>query len=231
MSNDIKNEIDIELQKRIESLKNISYFVYTWHRGIIICTAIVAVVMMVATAFLGGWYDTKLIIIGVLLGIAVIIISIALFHIYYKKQYYIEYENGKNILVVGGFRRFRKYYVENSCFMIKKGQPSEVTTKKAYSINLLFSEMGQEKIVKTVSGKKEVFEIKRKEEDALTLGLGGGRSAKFGKMTFIDGMFKSGYYSSISTMNYALHFKVIKGGIKCQDILPASILDLIDFRN
>lgn len=228
MSDSNDNDEDIELQERIKPIKNISYFVYTWHLGIIICTAIAAVVMMLAIAFLGEWYKTKIIILGALFGVAVIIISITFLHMFCKKQYYIEYENGKNILVVGGFRRFRKYYVNNSCYLIKKGQAFEVTANKAESIDLLFSEMEQEKIIKTVRGNKEVFEIKRKEEDPITVGLGGGGPTKFGKMIFINGKFKIGYYSSTSTMNYALHFKVIKYDIKCRDIVPESIFDLIE---
>ena len=36
MSNDNNDEENIELQERIMSIKNIGYFVYTWHRRIII---------------------------------------------------------------------------------------------------------------------------------------------------------------------------------------------------
>lgn len=114
--------------------------------------------------------------------------------------------------------------------MIKNGQAYEATEKKAESIKLLLSEMVQEKIVKNVRGNKEVFEIKRKEEDPITVDLGGGGPTKFGKMIFINAKFKIGYYSSTSTMNYALHFKVIKDEIKCRDIVPASIFDLIKIR-
>lgn len=231
MFSGIDNEEDSELQERIKSIKNISYFVYTWHRGIIVCTAIAAVVMMLAIAFLGQWYNTKIIELVALFVVSLIIISITFLHMFCKKQYFIEYENGKNILVVGGFRRFRKYYVNNSCYMVKNGQAYEVTAKKAGSIELLLSEMEQEKILKTVRGNKEVFEIKRKEEDPITVGLGGGGPTKFGKMIFINGKFKIGYYSSTSTMNYALHFNVIKDEIKCRDIVPASIFDLIENKN
>lgn len=131
MSNGIDNEEDSKLQERIKSIKNISYFVYTWHRGIIIVNSIVAVVLMVATVFLDKWHNTKIIELAALFGVSLIIISITFLHMICKKQYYIEYENGNNILVVGGFRRFRKYYVNNSCYMIKKGQAFEVTAKKS----------------------------------------------------------------------------------------------------
>ena len=116
MSNVNDNEENIELQERITLIKNIGYFVYTWHRRIIICTALTAVVGMFAIAFLGEWYNTKLIALGGFLGVAVIIILIALLHIFYRKQFLIECENGKIILVIGGFRRFRKYYVNNRCY-------------------------------------------------------------------------------------------------------------------
>lgn len=178
---------------------------------------------MFAIAFLGEWYNTKLIELGAFFGVAVIIILIALLHIFYRKQYFIEYENGKNILVVGGFRRFRKYYFKNSCYMIKKGQAYEVTAKKAESIELLFSEMEQEKIIKNVRGNKEFFQIKQKEEDPLTVALGGGGPVKYGEMTFVEGKFKSGHYASTSSMNYTLHYRVIKDNVKCEDIIPHCI--------
>ncbi len=228
MSNDNNNEENIELQERIKSIKNISYFVYTWHRRIILCTAIAACVMMLATAFLGEWYNAKLMFLGLYFGVAVIIITIALLHIYYRKQYYIEYEDGKRILVVGGFQRFRKYYVNNSCYVVKKGQVLKIEYKKIDSIDLLFSEMGKSKIVKTVHSDKEVFQIKQKEEDPITVALGGGGPVKYGSITFINGKFKNGLYTSTSTMSYALHYRVIKDNVKCEDIVPRNILHLID---
>ncbi|MDE6001309.1 MAG: hypothetical protein K2G96_03190, partial [Clostridia bacterium] len=171
MSND--NKENIELQERIKSIKNISYFVYTWYRRIIICTALTAVVGMFAIAFLGEWYNTKLIALGGLLGVAVIIISIALLHIFYRKQYFIECENGKIILVVGGFRRFRKYYVNNSCYIIKKGQALKIKYKKRDSIKILFSAMKKAEIEKNELVNKEVFSIKQKnKEDGISLALG-----------------------------------------------------------
>ena len=229
MSNDNNDEENIELQERIMSIKNIGYFVYTWHRRIIICTALTAIVGMFAIAFLGEWYNTKLIALGGFLGLAVIIISIALLHIFYRKQYFIENENGKTILVVGGFRRFRKYYVNNRCYKIKKGQALKIKYKKIDSIKTLFSAMKKAEIVKNELGNKEVFSIKQKnKEDALSLALGGGLPAKYGEMIFIDGKFKNGFYTSTSTMSYALHFRVAKDNVKCKDIVPHSILKLIE---
>lgn len=231
MSIDNKNEENTELQERIKSIKNISYLIYTWHLTIIVCTVIVACVMMLATAFLGQWYNTKLIFIGSLIGLAVIIISIVMLHMFSKMQFFIECENGKNILIVGGFRRFRKYYVNNSRYIIKKGQAYKITTKKIDSIKLLFSNMKRAVIVKTVSGNKEIFQIKQKKEDWLSIGLGGGLPAKYGTMTFTNGKFKKGHYTSTSNMSYSLHFKVIKDDIKCNDIVPQSILNLFQKNN
>lgn len=227
MSDETNNEENAELQERIKSIKNIGYFVYTWHRRIIFCTAITAVVGMFAIAFLGEWHNTKLIALGAFFGVAAIIISISLLHIYYRKQYLIEY-NGKTILVAGGFRRFRKYYVNNSCYKIKNGQAVKIKYKKRDSIKILFSEMKKAEILKTVRGNKEVFSIKQKiKEDSLTVALGGGGPVKYGEMTFIDGKFKSGNYASTSSMSYTLHFKILKDGIKCADIVPPSILNLL----
>lgn len=227
MSDCNNNDENAELQERIKSIKNIGYFVYTWHRRIIICTAITAVVMMLAIAFLMEWHYTTIIALGAFFGVAVIIISIALLHIYYRKQYLIEY-NGKTILVAGGFRRFRKYYVNNSCYKIKNGQAVKIKYKKIDSIKILFSEMKKAEILKTVRGNKEVFSIKQKiKEDSLTVALGGGGPVKYGEMTFIDGKFKSGNYASTSSMSYTLHFKILKDGIKCADIVPLIILNLL----
>ena len=94
MANDNNNEEITELQEHIGSIKNIGYFIYTWHRTIIICTIIAAIVGTLAIAFLGEWYNRKFIELGSILGVAVIIISIALIHIYCRKQYFIECENG-----------------------------------------------------------------------------------------------------------------------------------------
>lgn len=228
MSNGNDNEENIELQERIMSIKNIGYFVYTWHRGIILCTAIAACVMMLATAFLGEWYNAKLMCLGLYFGVAVIIITIALLHIYYRKQYYIEYADGKRILVVGGFHRFRKFYVNSSCYVVKKGQVLKIEYKKIDSIDLLFSEMGESKIVKNILGNKEVYKIKQKEESIITVGLGGGGPVKYGSITFINGKFKNGYYASSFSRSSALHFRVAKDNVKCENIVPQRILNLID---
>lgn len=226
MSYDNSNEENTELQERIMSIKSISYFVYTWHRRIIICTSLTAVVGIFAIAFLGEWYNTKLIALGGFFGVAIIIISIALLHTFYRKQYFIEY-NGKTILVVGGFRCFRKYYVNNSCYIVKKGQAVKIKYKKRDSFKTLFSAMKKAEIQKTVRGNKEVFSIKRKiKEDSLTLALGGGCPEKYGEMTFVEGKFKSGHYASTSSMSYTLHYKVVKDNINCNDIIPRSILNL-----
>lgn len=218
-----------ELQERINSIKNISYFVYTWHRRIIICTALTALAGIFAIAFLGEWYNTKLIGIGAFSGIAVIIISIAFLHIYFRKQYLLESDNGKTILVTGGFRRFRKFYVHNLCYKIKNGQALKIKYKKIDNIKILFSAMKKAETVKETFGNKEIFSIKQKhKEDAISLALGGGLPAKYGVMTFIDGKLKNGGYTSTSTMSYALHFRVLKNNVRCQDILPPDILKLIE---
>ena len=44
----------------------------------------------------------------------------------------------------------------------------------------------------------------------------------------IDGKLKNGGYTSTSTMSYALHFRVLKDNVRCQDILPPDILKLIE---
>lgn len=229
MSNDNKNEETIELQERIKSIKNICYFAYTsFSRTTIICTAITACVMMLAIAFLGEWYDTKWIALGAFFGLAVIIIFIILLYNFCRKQYFVECENGKIILIVGGFRRFRKYYVNNRCYVIKNGQAQKIKYKKRDSIRLLFSEMKKCEIVKTERDNKEIFSIKRKvKEDAISLALGGGLPAKYGEMTFVDGEFKKGRFASTIKMNYTLHFRVIKNDIKYKDIVPKSILNLL----
>lgn len=228
MSYDNENEVNIELQERIKSIKNIGYFAYTsFSCTTIICTAITACVMMLAIALLGEWYDTKWIALGAFFGLAVIIIFIILLYNYCRKQHFVECENGKNILIVGGFRRFRKYYVNNRCYVIKNGQAQKIKYKKRDSIRLLFSEMKKCEIVKKVENSKEIFSIKRKvKEDALSLALGGGLPAKYGTMTFVNGKFKKGRYTSTIKMNYTLHFRVVKCGIKYNDIVPQSILNL-----
>lgn len=230
MQNDNLNEENAELRERIKSIKNIGYFIYTsFSSTTIICTAVAACVMMPSIAFLGEWYNTKWIELGAFFGVAVIIISIILLYNYCKKQYIIECENGKNILIAGGFRRFRKYYVNNSCYVIKKGQAHKIKYKKRDSIRLLFSEMKKCDLVKKVSENKEIFSIEQKiKEDPLTLALGGGGPAKYGEMTFVDGKFKKGRYTSTIKMTYDLHFKVIKYDIKCNDIVPQSILNLFN---
>ena len=218
-----------ELQERINSIKNISYFVYTWHRRIIICTVLTALAGIFAIAFLGEWYNTKLIAIGAFSGVAVIIISIAFLHIYFRKQYFLESDNGKTILVVGGFRRFRKFYVHNSCYKIKNRQALKIKYKKIDNIKILFSAMKKAETVKETFGNKEIFSIKQKhKEDAISLALGGGLPAKYGVMTFIDGKLKNGGYTSTSTMSYALHFRVLKDNVRCQDILPPDTLNWLE---
>lgn len=230
MTNDSSNEENTELREHIESIKNIGYFVYTnFSSTTIICTAVTACVMMLAIAFLGKWYDTKWIGLGAFFGLAVIIISTILLYNYCRKQYLVELKSGKNILVAGGFRRFRKYYVNNCCYIIKKGQAHKIKYKKRDNIKLLFSEMKKCETVKKTENNKEIFSVKRKvKEDALSLALGDGLPAKYGEMTFVDGRFKKGRYASTIKMNYTLHFRVIKYDIKCTDIIPASILSIIE---
>lgn len=233
MQNNNINEENAELRERIKLIKNIGYFIYTsFSSTTLICTAVTACVMMLAIAFLGEWYNTKWIALGSFFGLAVIIISIILLYNYCKKQYLVECENGKNILIIGGFRRFRKYYVNNCCYAIKKGQAHKIRYKKRDSIRLLFSEMKKCEIVKNAVKNKEVFCIKRKiKEDSLTLALGGGLPEKYGEMTFADGKFKKGRYTSTIKINYTLYFKVIKDDIKYTDIVPQSILNLFESNN
>ena len=100
--------------------------------------------------------------------------------------------------------------------------------KKIDSIKTLFSAMKKAEIVKNELGNKEVFSIKQKnKEDALSLALGGGLPAKYGEMIFIDGKLKNGFYTSTSTMSYALYYKVINYDINFNDFIPSSILNLI----
>lgn len=222
------NEENAELRERIKSIKNIGYFVYTsFSSTTIICTAVTACVMMSAVAFLGEWYNEKWIGIAGFFGLAIIIISIIALYNYCKKQYLMELPNGKSILIVGGFRRFRKYYVNNTCYAIKEGQAHKITAKKRETVKLLFSEIKKCDLVKKVVKNKEIYSIKRKtEEDPLTLALGGGLPAKYADMTFVDGKFKKGRYTSTIKMNYDLHFIVTKYDINCNDIVPQCILDL-----
>ena len=88
-------EENTELQERIMSIKNIGYIVYTWHRGIIICTVIAAGVMMLATAFLEEWYNAKLMFLGLYFGVAVIIITIPLFIFIIANRIILNMKTGK----------------------------------------------------------------------------------------------------------------------------------------
>ena len=224
------NEDSAELQKRIDSIGNISYFVYTnFSSTTIIVTAVTACVMMCAIAFLGEWYNTKWIAIGAFFGVAVIIISIILLYNYSKKQYYVECENGKRILVVGGFSHSRKYYVNNFCYAVKKGQVIRIRAKKKDTIKILFSQMKRNKIIRKVSGNKENFLIQQKyKEDLIGEILGGCMPVKYGSMIFVNGEFKKGCYTSTAKMNYTLYFKVVKNNIRVEDIVPKCILDFCD---
>lgn len=228
MSTDNNIEINNELKERIKSIKNIGYFIYTsFSSTTIICTAITTIVMLFAIAFLGEWYNTKWIALGAFFGLAVIIISVIVLYNYFKKQYLVELQNGKSILIVGGFRRFRRYYFNNGCYTIKKGQAHKITPKKRETVKLLFSEIRKCEIIKKAEKNKEIYSIKRKvKEDALSLALGGGLPAKYAEMTFVDGKFKKGSYTSTIKMNYTLHFRVVKYDIKYNDIVPQSILNL-----
>ena len=84
-----------ELQERINSIKNISYFVVHMasKNNYLHCPDCAC--RNICDSFLGEWYNTKLIEIGAFSGIAVIIISIAFLHIYFRKQYLLESDNGK----------------------------------------------------------------------------------------------------------------------------------------
>ena len=123
-----------------------------------------------------------------LLAIAIVIVII---YLYFNKQYFIEY-NGINITIIGGFRRFRKYYINNDCYMIANIKVEKTNVKSVISIKLLISEMEKNKCLIKVSGNKEFFQIKQKEEDTITVGLGGGAPLKYGTMTFVNGKVKNG---------------------------------------
>ena len=158
-------------------------------------------------------------------SVAAIIISIGLWRIYSNRQYLVELENGKNVLVVGSFRRFQKFYFNNSCYIVKNGQVEKVKAKKRDNIKMLFSQMKRNMIIKKVSENKEVFSIKQKyKEDIFSAGT---MPFKYGTMKFKNGKFKKGSYSS-SEMSYAIYFKVVKYDIKYHDILPQSILNLLE---
>ena len=215
-----------ELAKRIKSIKDIGYYIYTdTSSTTLVCTAITAGVMMLAIALLGKWYDRKLIAIGAFFGIAAIIISFILFYYFCKKQYYIECKIGKEILVVGGFKRFRKYYVDNSCYVIKKGTAQKITAKKKDNVMRLFDKMQKLVLVKTTKHGKDIYTVKQKEVDFITVALGG-LPTRYGNMVFKKGKFvKGGYHHS--EMNHSLHFKVFAHDVKCESVIPQSILNLL----
>lgn len=58
----------------------------------------------------------------------------------------------------------------------------------------------------------------------------GGTPLKWGTMTFTNGKFKKGYYVS-TKKSIHVNFKVIKYEIDCKDIIPQSILNLLDINN
>ncbi|MDE6613977.1 MAG: hypothetical protein K2K24_00555, partial [Clostridia bacterium] len=161
---DDNTQNNIEIKERIESIKNICYVTYTDSTAkIIICTAVCACFLILAPYFMVSFNEKSLqaistispkwleIVVPATVSVAAIIISIGLWRIYSNRQYLVELENGKNVLVVCSFRRFRKFYFNNSCYIVKNGQVEKVKAKKRDNIKMLFSQMKRNMIIKKVS--------------------------------------------------------------------------------
>ncbi len=165
--------------------------------------------------------------------VAVILLSIIIIILYlcFNKQYYIEYKKGVNITVAGGFCSFRKYFINDNCYIVKNGQVEPVTAKNESNINFLFSEMEKNKIIKKVHENQEIYLTEQTNKDNwLDAALGGGAPLKYGTMAFTNGKFNKGYYVS-TKKSIHVNFKVIKYDIDCKDIIPQSILNLLDNYN
>ena len=84
-------------------------------------------------------------------------------------------------------------------------------------------------IVKKVSGNKVIFSVKQKNnEDFISAALCGGSPVKYGEMTFVEGKFKKGCYTSTGKMSYTLYFRVVQDDMKSSEIVPQGILTLFD---
>lgn len=236
MQADNNEQDNIELNERIESIKNISYIAYSDSQmKIMICTAICALFIISAPYLViatseRGWQSTDsmsitflTIWVPIILGIAVVIISAVLFSIYANKQYIVECENGKTILAIGSFRRFRKYYVGKFGYKVQNGMAWKISAKKGDTAKTLFTVMKKSALKKKTSGNKEVFSIAYKDhEDFFSVGT---MPSKYGTMKFINGKFKKGSYTS-STRHNALYIKVVKNDVKFGDVIPSVILNL-----
>ena len=220
MQNDNNDTANPELHERI---KNTGYLAYNTEP--IICTAVFACVLIIVSTIV---IHHLIIILGVAISAILLAVAIIILYLYFNKQYFIEY-NGINITVIGGFRRFRKYYINNDCYLIANGKVEKTTVKSVTSINLLISEMEKAKCLRKVSGNKEFFQIKQKEDDPITVGLGGGAPLKYGTMTFVNGKFKNGYLV-LGNKSIHIHFKVIQENINYNDILPECILNLLNMQ-
>lgn len=237
MQADNNNQNNIELNERIESIKNISYIAYSnSHIKIMIYTAIFALFIISAPYIViatngYGWqaacYPMSItfltVWVPIILGIAVVIISAVLFSIYSNKQYIVECENGKTILAKGSFRRFRKYYVGKFGYKVQNGMAWKISAKKGDTAKTLFSAMKKSPLKKKVSGKKEIFSIAYKDREGFF--ASGTKPSKYGTMKFINGKFKKGSYTS-RTRHNALYIKVVKNDVKFGDVIPSVILNL-----
>lgn len=221
MQNDSKNEASVELQDRIKTIKNIGYFAY--NKEIITCAVVFACILILIAAI---FINRLIIVSAVAISLILITIAIIILYLYLNKQYFIQY-NGINITVIGGFRRYRKYLINDLCYIIKNGQIEKTVAPKDLTINLLFSEMLESKTVKRVSGNQEIFLIeqtnKRNWVDA-ALDVG---PLKYGTMTFVNGKFKNGYYV-FTSKSVHIKFKSTKKDVVYSDIVSESILHLLD---
>ncbi|MDE6758553.1 MAG: hypothetical protein K2J89_04640, partial [Clostridia bacterium] len=166
------NTANPELQERIKMIKNTGYLAY--NKEPIICIAVFACALIIVSTIV---IHHLIIILGVAISVLLLAIAIIILYLYLNKQYFIEY-NGINITVIGGFRRFRKYYINNNCYRIANGKVEKTTVKSVPSVNLLISEMEKAKCLRKVLGNNEFFQMKQKEEDSITVGLGGGAPLK-----------------------------------------------------
>lgn len=160
----------------------------------------------------------------IILSISILIISIVLYLIYSNKQYFVQTDNGKNILIIGSFRKQRRYYLNGSCYVISNDDIKKVSKRKTREdISALFAMFNKKEIVRKVIGKNEEFLIKDKNsEDFFSAGT---MPFKYGRMKFIDGKFYKGEFTSSRRRN-CVYYKVLKNNVKYNDIVPTCILRL-----
>lgn len=236
MTSDTFEMTQSDVRERTESITNLCYITYTDSNiKIMLCTFFSACLLIVAPYIIVGTNGMSMqainskwlwILVSTTLCLSVIIILTVLFIILSNKQYLVKSENGKNILVVGSFRRLRKYYVNGACYIIKNGYVEKVSKrKKKDDIFALFSLFKKNEIMKRVDGNKEVFLIKQKNsEDFFTAGT---MPFKYGVMKFANGKFYKGSFSSSKRHN-CVYYKVVKNDVKCNDIVPIDILRLVE---